>query len=855
MPSGYDGEVKIGVKLKTDSVKSEASKLGKEINDAVNNAITSGNADDPMIKKMDSLRRQAEKSVNEMEKLSKVPTPEYQQSINDLKTQESLLDRLVAKQEAMRDAGKTGYPAYENLIGQIKRVQDHLSYVKEDMRDLEQSGNAYTMGQGFDSARQRAEMLTQQMGILLNEYNNPQPQTKPIEWGNKFKALGNIAQKVFSKIKSGIFGTSKSMKKSVMTLLKYTLGIRSLFFLFRKIRGAAKEAFNEMAKQIPEVNQNLSQIKTAFNGLKASMGTALQPLLSAISGLLTTVINKVTQLATALGGLFARFTGQNYIYKATAQQVDYAKSLDKTGASAKKASKQLAGFDELNVLNTQNDGGSGGGGELPMATYEKVDIPDNIKNIADWIKSMWKDGDFTELGNVLGEKLKLALESINWEKVQSAGKKVGKAFATLINGFVEVKELGNELGKTIGEALNTGIYTIESFLENFHGISFGKFIGDMIHNAITTTDWGALGHTLGLALSNLMDMAIGLLSSINFAGIGDAIYNMIKGIDWSRLILELGMLLWGVVTGALQTLFGLVGGLFDSIADVFDSLGMNAVAGFFRGMADNLRESARLIGEWFNTYIVEPVKKFLGIHSPSTLFADIGVNVIIGLLNGIKSKIQAVKDFFVNAWNSIKTTTTTIFANISSAITEKINSIRSGISNVLSSIQSTWSNIWNNMKNTITSVFSGIWNSIRGTINSILSGIQTMANGIVSGINKVIRTLNNLSFTIPSWVPGYGGNSFGFNIPTMSQISLPRLAQGAVIPPNKEFMAVLGDQKSGTNVEAPLETIKQALSEVMSQFGGGRDEDIVINIDGYEVFRAVRKQNTLFKKSTGLSAF
>ena len=73
----------------------------------------------------------------------------------------------------------------------------------------------------------------------------------------------------------------------------------------------------------------------------------------------------------------------------------------------------------------------------------------------------------------------------------------------------------------------------------------------------------------------------------------------------------------------------------------------------------------------------------------------------------------------------------------------------------------------------------------------------------------------NLSFEIPDWVPEYGGKELNLGLSKLSTVSLPRLAQGAVIPPNKEFMAVLGDQSHGTNIEAPLDTIKQAMAEVL----------------------------------------
>ena len=86
----------------------------------------------------------------------------------------------------------------------------------------------------------------------------------------------------------------------------------------------------------------------------------------------------------------------------------------------------------------------------------------------------------------------------------------------------------------------------------------------------------------------------------------------------------------------------------------------------------------------------------------------------------------------------------------------------------------------------------------------------------------MVRALNGLSFTVPSWVPGIGGSQFGFSLGTLTAPQIPYLAQGAVIPANREFLAVLGDQTHGTNVEAPLATIQQAVAEVMEDVQAGQ---------------------------------
>lgn len=121
----------------------------------------------------------------------------------------------------------------------------------------------------------------------------------------------------------------------------------------------------------------------------------------------------------------------------------------------------------------------------------------------------------------------------------------------------------------------------------------------------------------------------------------------------------------------------------------------------------------------------------------------------------------------------------------------------------------------------LTDIVSGVWDSIKGTINKIISGIEKMTNSVISGLNGMINALNKLSFDVPEWVPNIGGEKFGFHISKIPSVSIPRLAKGSVIPPNKEFLAVLGDQKHGTNIEAPLTTIQEAVALVMEDMTDG----------------------------------
>ncbi len=124
--------------------------------------------------------------------------------------------------------------------------------------------------------------------------------------------------------------------------------------------------------------------------------------------------------------------------------------------------------------------------------------------------------------------------------------------------------------------------------------------------------------------------------------------------------------------------------------------------------------------------------------------------------------------------------------------------------------------------------FDEIKAGFKGMVNSVIGFLNKMISGLVSGINAAIRAVNKLSVTVPDWVPGIGGKKFGFSLKEITAPQIPYLAKGAVIPPNAPFLAMLGDQKHGTNIEAPLSTIEDAVERVMSRHGGTSDERIVV---------------------------
>ena len=109
---------------------------------------------------------------------------------------------------------------------------------------------------------------------------------------------------------------------------------------------------------------------------------------------------------------------------------------------------------------------------------------------------------------------------------------------------------------------------------------------------------------------------------------------------------------------------------------------------------------------------------------------------------------------------------------------------------------------------------------LKSAVNGVITLLNGMVSRLVSALNAVVKAANKLSFTVPEWVPAVGGKQFGVNLPTVSTPKIPNLAKGAVLPAGKPFLAVVGDQHHGTNVEAPLSTIQEAVALVMEDQTG-----------------------------------
>lgn len=622
-------------------------------------------------------------------------------------------------------------------------------------------------------------------------------------FSNGISAAWRFAKGLLS-LGRGARNTAGGFQGGLKGLLMYGLGIRSLFALVNRLRSVLTEGMNNLAQYSDSTNGSLSMLMSSLTQLKNALATAFVPILNAAAPMLNLLIQKVIAAVTTLGQLFASLTGQSGFVAAKRVNQDYAKSLNSNADSAKKANKEnkklqntLFGFDQINKLNDNSDSDdtadiSTGGGLTPADMFESVPLDSKVSDFAKKLKDAWKNADFTEVGQIVGIKLNDALNQISWGPIQKTAQKVGKSIGTFISGFVEVPDLGTNIGKAIAEAVNTGVGVINAFLDNTRWDSVGKFIGDGLNGAVNTVDWSGIGHmfaqkwnaiftTIGEVArtfkwsnfgrnlasglnkaitdfdwagngARISDLALGLLNTLttfleqtDWVKLGASIKSFIAAIDWKSIGTELSRAI-GDIFGALGAIVGgLVGDAFKNAQKYFaqktKECGGNAFLGFLKG----IRDAIIGIGAWIKKNIFDPFmkgfKSVFEIHSPSKVMAEMGKYLIEGMLNGItdkisdiKQKFSEIKDAISKKWEEVKTDTSKKWKQINDDTSKKIANLRDDAKTKFEEIRSKISDKWSSVRqNTEIS-----WNNTKTSLAQKWSGIRSDASSKFENIRSTV---------------------------------------------------------------------------------------------------------------------
>ena len=663
---------------------------------------------------------------------------------------------------------------------------------------------------------------------------------------NLFKTAGKT---------NGIFGGG------LKNMLLYSLGIRGLYTLFGKLRSALTDGFKNLAQFSASTNKSLSNLKSSLTQLKNALATAFAPILQTIEPILTRFINMLSTAADYIARFTAALTGKSSYVRATKVQEDYAKSLEGTGAAAEDASKSMAKFDEINQITTKDASSGGGGGSaepspadmFETAAIEPLDFASWGEAFSAMIDKILTDGipklkdTFSSFSAWMNDFSANLYEMFTFPGVYDKIVLLGTEIANALNGLVSQINWA-QLGAALGAGLNLALGFLVSFVYTFDWLSLGAKLADMFNNAVAQIDWRNVGmllwakfkialetlagfllnvdmtqlaHAASELIIGFFDAASETIQSIDWQALGHQIADFLANIDWNGVMDSMFEAIGSALGGLAAFLWGLIEDAWNDVVDWWHEVAYEDGKFTIKGLLNGIWEALKNIGQWIKEHIFQPFidgfKKAFGIASPSKVMAEQGGFVIDGLLNGIKKGIQPIIDLFTKLKEKIE--------NILKKISEFVGNVFAG----------NWEDAWNGIKD----IFKDVWNGIIGFL-------EKAVNFIIDGINWMISKLNTVHFETPDWVPLIGGKSFGISIPTLASVQLPRLASGAVIPPNREFMAVLGDQKSGTNIEAPADLIRQMVREELRAYGGGtgsRKQTVILQVDRRELGRVVYQLN------------
>nr|WP_288974988.1 hypothetical protein [uncultured Blautia sp.] len=249
------------------------------------------------------------------------------------------------------------------------------------------------------------------------------------------------------------------------------------------------------------------------------------------------------------------------------------------------------------------------------------------QSIGDMLNGAIKAADFKKAGTSLGRAVSGVVSMIRETVKKTKWNKLAKDLANGLNTAVKEIDLPS-IGYGLAEVVNSALSMLKKFIKTFDWKTLGKEIATGVSNAITGIKWEDVWKTLSDAVKGILDFLIGLVQGINWKELGKtiikAVLDFITKTDWGDILKKIG------------------------------ELGLAIVQGLLEGILSGVKE----IGEWLKEKLVDPivdkVKELFGIHSPSKVFADIGSQLMAGMLGGLVDSVMSVIAWFKDLPGKIK---------------------------------------------------------------------------------------------------------------------------------------------------------------------------------------------------------
>lgn len=775
-------------------------------------------------------------------------TEKYNNTVNKGSTQTS---RFGISLKSIKTAG---------VMAGIRMIRQEISKAITESNAYQEDLNLFTasMGQYAKEAQEYAENVGEIMGIdpakwmrnqgvfntLLSGFGSVADRSYLMsknltQLGYDISSFFNTSvEDAMQKLQSGVSGELEPLRRLGYDLSQakleqtaLTLGIEKSVSAMTQAEKAelryyaimtqVTTAQGDMARSLDAPANQLRIFQAQLTQASRAIGNIFIPILQKILPIAIAVLRIVRELADAIAKLFHfKLTEIDYsgVGNLASGAEDAAAGFDDATSAAKELKKSVMGFDELNILNGNTASGSGSAG-MPSGSGFDFELPEyGFLN------------DVSKQADEVTQKLKNALPWILAIGAGLAAWKLGP-------------KLGLDLQKTIGLAV--GIFGALTLVQN---------ILDSIVNGVTEENMTGMIFGMTLAVTGLYvalgPVAGGITAIVSGLAVLAVAFSDAEKNGWNfqnQMLAIAGILTAGVGIGIL--IGSWIPLLIAMIATLLLSITTSTGHGqeLIKGVKETLQGFIDFFAGIFTGDTERTAKGIEGIFS--------GLKGIIGsVIDGIRDWLNGLLDWIDKKTNGklkplitgIKAIVTAVFGNIKQTVGNVIDDIKTIFSGLIKFISGVFSGDFDKAWEGIKDIFKGIWNTIIDLLNGAI-------NIIIKGLNWLIKQMNKISFDVPSWVPFVGGKSIGVNIDYISENVLPRLAKGAVIPANDEFLAVLGDQTHGNNIEAPEGLIRKIVRE---ESGGSGEVHVTIVLDsvtGKKLFETVVRENNAVVRATGAS--
>lgn len=776
-------------------------------------------------------------------------TEKYNNTVNKGSTQTS---RFGISLKSIKTAG---------VVAGIRMVRQGISKAITESNAYQEDLNLFTvaMGQYAKEAKEYAENVGDIMGIdpakwmrnqgvfntLLSGFGSVADRSYLMsknltQLGYDISSFFNISvEDAMQKLQSGVSGELEPLRRLGYDLSQakleqtaLTLGIEKSVSAMTQAEKAelryyaimtqVTTAQGDMARTLEAPANQLRIFKAQIEMTVRSIGNIFIPILMKLLPIAIAIAKAIRKLADAIAKLFGFELSDidtSGVKNLASGAEDTAAGLDDATGAAKELKKSVMGFDELNILNGNTASGSGSAGVSGGSGFD-FELPE-YDFIGDAVSKQIDE---------VTQKLKNALPWIL---------AIGSGFAAWKLG----PKLGLDLQKTIGLAV--GIFGALTLVQN---------ILDAIVNGVTEENMTGMIFGMTLAVTGLYvalgPVAGGITAIVSGLAVLAVAFSDAEKSGWNfqnQMLAIAGILAAGVGIGILigswiPLLIAMIAALLLSIT-VSTGHGQELI----NGVKETLQGFIDFFAGIFTGDTERTAKGIEGIFS--------GLKGIIGsVIDGIRDWLNGLLDWIDKKTNGklkplitgIKAIVTAVFGNIKQTVGNIIDDIKTIFSGLIKFISGVFSGDFDKAWEGIKDIFKGIWNTIIDLLNGAI-------NIIIKGINWLIKQMNKISFDVPSWVPFVGGKSIGVNISYISENVLPRLAKGAVIPANDEFLAVLGDQTHGNNIEAPEGLIRKIVREESGGSGKVHVTIVLDSVTGKKLFETVVRENNAVVRATGAS--